>query len=262
MTEYLPRSAWTDEPRGGNTLTGAELLGVSVHYPGAGNVVLADASKEKIARLLRGWRDYHVNSRGWSDIGYQVAIDGAGRVWDLRGIQRVPAASASEENPDANHEWGACLFIVGNDEKPTEAALAAFRDWHTNRWLAAWPDAARVVGHREVPGAQTACPGSHLLSLIDAGELNEEDEMPTPEEIALAVWKYRIMPKDDPDRARGIFAHEMMAQAHNRAGSARDVARAIAADLKDQPLEGMTRLQVEAAVESAVRRTLGALDSL
>lgn len=261
MTEYLPRTAWTDEPRGGKPLTDDLLIGLSVHYPAAGDIVLADASREKVARMLRAWRDYHVNSRGWSDIGYQVAIDGSGRVWDLRGIHRVPAASASEANPDANREWGACLFVLGDTEEPTEAALEAFRDWRSSRWLEAWPHATRVVGHRQVPGAQTACPGRRLLSLIDAGDLTKEENMPTPEEIAAAVWKYRIIPKDDPDRERGLQAHEMVAQAHNRAGAARDLTRALAADLKDLPFGSMSRPEVEAAVESAVRRTFGALDS-
>lgn len=261
MTQYLPRSAWTEEPRGGKTLTGGELVGVSVHYPAVGDVRLADASRKRVAGLLRGWRDYHVDVRGWSDIGYQVAIDGAGRVWDLRGIDRVPAATASDANPDANHEWGACLFIVGDTERPTAAAIEAFRDWRATRWLARWPKATRIVGHGQVPGAQTACPGRQLLSLINAGDLNEEEEMPTPEEIAAAVWRHRIMPKSDPDRVKGMLAQEMMAQVHHRAGGARDVARAIAADLKDQPLDGMTQPQVEAAVEAAVRRILGGLDS-
>src|SRR5688500_348547 len=106
MTTYLPRSAWTDTARGGSALSGSKLIGCSVHYPASGLVTMADFTREQIAARLRGYRDFHVNTRGWSDIGYQVGIDGQGRVWDLRGIDRVPAASASDANPDANHEWG------------------------------------------------------------------------------------------------------------------------------------------------------------
>jgi hypothetical protein len=171
MVEYLPRSAWTSTAAGGATLTGSKLLGTSVHYPASGNITMAGMTQAQVAERLRGWRSYHVNTRGWSDIGYQVAIDGAGRVWDLRGIGRVPAASASEANPDANLEWGACLFVVGNSEPPTAAAIAAFRHWRFTRWLVRWVGKTAVRGHGQVPGASTACPGSRLRELIANGTL-------------------------------------------------------------------------------------------
>lgn len=171
MTTYKPRSAWTSTARGGDTLTDLQLAGVSVHYPASGNVTLANLTEREVIERLRGWRNYHVRTKGWSDIGYQVAIDGQGRVWDLRGIERVPAASASEANPDANREWGACLFIVGDNEQPTKAAIQAFREWRQDRWLTKWPNAVEVRGHGQVPGAQTACPGKPLRALIDNGIL-------------------------------------------------------------------------------------------
>lgn len=180
MTEYLPRSAWTSTAAGGSTLTGAKLQGVACHYPASGNITMAGLTREQVASRLRGWRDYHVNTRGWSDIGYQVAIDGAGRVWDLRGITRVPAAHASESNPDANEEFGACLFVVGNNEQPTAAAIQAFRDWRADRWLVKWPGRTNVRGHRQVPGAQTECPGDRIIALIAAGSLTGGGTPPPP----------------------------------------------------------------------------------
>ena len=172
-TTYKGREAWTDTDRGGATLTGERLRGVACHYPAAGNVELADLSAEAVARRLQGWRAYHL-SRGWSDIGYQVAIDGSGRVWDLRGIGRVPAAHASDSNPDANEEWGACLFVVGNLEQPTKAQVNAFCDWRNDRWLRKWPHATRITGHQRVPGAATSCPGQAVLDLIDSGRLKRD----------------------------------------------------------------------------------------
>lgn len=166
MVTYMPRSAWTPTAPGGALLTASKLIGCSVHYPASGNVIMAGMTAEQVAARLRGWRSYHVNTRGWSDIGYQVAVDGAGRVWDLRGIGRVPAASASPSNPDANREWGACLFVVGNSENPTAAAIEAFQHWRFTRWLARWPRADLLSGHGQVPGASTSCPGSRLRALI------------------------------------------------------------------------------------------------
>jgi hypothetical protein len=183
MVTYLPRSAWTDEPRGGATLTGDQLEGCSVHYPGDGNVIYADLrgdTQAHMANVLEAYRRFHVNVRGWADIGYQAAGDQWGRVWDLRGITRVPAASASDTNPDANHEWGAFLFIIGNNEQPTAELIEAYRHWRHTRWLARWPHATAIRGHRQVPGAQTSCPGDRTITLINSGALALPPKQDTP----------------------------------------------------------------------------------
>jgi hypothetical protein len=183
MVTYLARSAWTDEPRGGATLTGDQLEGCSVHYPADGNVIYADLrgdTQAHMANVLEAYRRFHVDVRGWADIGYQAAGDQWGRVWDLRGITRVPAASASDANPDANHEWGAFLFIIGNNEQPTAELIEAYRHWRHTRWLPRWAHATAIRGHRQVPGAQTSCPGDRTISLINSGALAADPHQPEP----------------------------------------------------------------------------------
>lgn len=205
MTEYLPRSAWTDTPPGGDTLTGAKLLGNACHYPASGAVALAGLSREQVASRLRGWRDYHVNGRGWSDIGYQMAIDGAGRVWTLRGTGRVPAAHASTANPDANEEYGATLWVVGDNEQPTAAAIQAYIEFRTHVWLARWPGATDVRGHRQVPGAQTSCPGDQIIRLIADGTLSRVADPAPPTEDDMTGFT-------DAQAARAVDALEEIAQ--------------------------------------------------
>lgn len=143
-----------------------KLRGVSVHYPASGSEIMARLSHAEIAGRIRGWWKFHTapkpNGRGWSDIGYQIAIDGAGGVWDLRGIGRIPAATASPANPDSNEEWGAVLFIIGDHETPTPEAIEAFNDWRESKWLKKWSRATRVIGHGDVEGASTQCPGLWL----------------------------------------------------------------------------------------------------
>jgi hypothetical protein len=184
VTVYLPRSAWTTTARGGSTLTGTKLIGCSIHYPASSTPINA-TNQEQIAERIRAWRNYHVNVRGWSDIGYQVGGDQAGRVWDLRGIDRVPAATASQDNPDANHEWGAFLFMIGNSEQPSPALIEAYRDWRHTRWLTRWPGRTQIRGHGQVPGASTECPGARTRALIADGTLAQPpgsgDDM-TPEQ--------------------------------------------------------------------------------
>lgn len=171
MTEYLARSEWTSASRGGSEMTGTQLVGVAVHWPGSSTPEYGVESKAAVASRLRGWRDYHVNGRGWSDIGYNVAIDQAGRVWDLRGIGRVGAHCASSSNPDANHEWMGVLLILGAREQPTQAMLTAFRHFRTTVFLTRWSGRTQIRGHGQVPGAQTSCPGSRVRELISDGAL-------------------------------------------------------------------------------------------
>lgn len=172
MTEYLKRSEWTSEARGGADLTAAKLRGVAIHWPGdTSPASFATLSRAGIVRKLQAYRRYHVSIKGWSDIGYQVAIDPAGRVWDLRGIDRVPAAHASPKNPDANQEFGAVLFLVGLNEAPTKRQVDAFNAWASDVWLKRWPKADELTVHRRVPGAETVCPGARIVNLVDTRRL-------------------------------------------------------------------------------------------
>lgn len=41
---------------------------------------------------VRSWQDYHIDIRGWSDIGYHFLVDGFGRLYQGRSIRAVPAA--------------------------------------------------------------------------------------------------------------------------------------------------------------------------
>lgn len=170
MTTYLTRSAWTSTAAAGAALTGSELVGVAVHWPGTAQAAIGDPGQEKIAERLRSYRNYHVNTRGWSDIGYNFAIDQGGRVWMCRSTQwrgnRVGAHCASATNPRANHKYVGVLLLLGQSEAPSAKMVAAFRDWFHNRFLPGWPGRTDVRGHRQVPGALTNCPGNRAVAAI------------------------------------------------------------------------------------------------
>lgn len=168
-TVYKARSAWTSQPRGGAALAVAGVLGMADHWPGSTTNAYGVETEAKVASRLRGWWDYHVNVRGWADIGYNFAIDQAGRVWDLRGSGRVGAHAASAGNPDANREWIGVLHILGDEEEPTAAMVQAHWDFRRTVLLPRFPRATRDVGHGQVPGASTECPGREVLQLVQAG---------------------------------------------------------------------------------------------
>jgi len=166
---YVPRAGWTTAPRpsGLAPLAGSELRGLAVHWTG-GAALGATATLAQSARRLEAYRRLHTlpepAGRGWSDIAYQMAVDAAGRVFDLRGARHRSAA-----NGDAavNRSHGAALFLAGIGDTPTLAAIGAFAAWRRDVWLAAWPAATAVVGHRDLH--PTECPGTALAALVKAG---------------------------------------------------------------------------------------------
>lgn len=195
MVEYLPRSAWgarAPEPGPGN-LDPDEVEGAALHWPGMGARRLFKAAD--VAEALRGWQDYHMRTRGWSDIAYQVAVDQAGRAWTLRGLRTQSGANG---NQDVNERYGAILLIVGTGETPspaliatTAAVLADFRG--------IYPHGTAVKPHSAVRPAGTDCPGDEVRALIEAGAFEpghttQEDwfDMATPKEIADATYEGTI----------------------------------------------------------------------
>lgn len=178
MVEWLPRSAWTDtKPGFSKLLTISRVKGEVFHYPGDSAERL-NASKETVAALLRGYRRYHVGTRGWADIGYCHAIDQSGRIWECAG-DRVAAHSASAAYPTANWDWLGCLLVIGSNESPSPAMIEAIKEFGRVK-RAKFPNMAQISGHRLIPGAQTDCPGNKVIALIKAGAFNPETPVVTP----------------------------------------------------------------------------------
>ena len=196
-TTVLPRTAWTPTP-----VPRADLArmtgprGVAVHWPGPkpGHRYEPSPTQPQTAARIRAWRDQHVNGNGWTDLAYQVVIDMAGRVFTGRGIEYRSAANGDSA---VNAAWGAVLLVVG-DQDPSPAMLDAFRGWRADHWLARYPKATRVVGHRALHS--TECPGRRLAALVDSGALTgpghptarpnpkpAEDDMPLTDHDLLRI---------------------------------------------------------------------------
>ncbi|MGH9252820.1 MAG: peptidoglycan recognition protein family protein [Acidimicrobiales bacterium] len=196
MTTYLARSAWTSTTASGATLTGVLLRGVAVHWPGTSQDRIGDPGQAAIAERLRHYRDYHMGTKGWQDIGYNLAIDQAGRVWILRSTKlagnMVGAHCASKSNPDANREYVGVLLLLGDQEPLSDAMIEAFRDWYHTWFLPGWPNRRDVRGHGQVAGAQTECPGHYARAVM--GELttpNQEDDMYTQADRDAEAARYK-----------------------------------------------------------------------
>lgn len=201
MTELLPRSTWTGEAFGfpewpDRKITPSEVIGVVGHYPAAGSITFGpDVSLEESIERIRSYWRYHTQTRGWADIGYPVLIDQAGRRFMGAGFSHGAAHSATDLVPDANQKLMAICFIVGNGEKPSPAAIKAAND-QIDEWRAMFPNLRYFIGHKEVPGASTACPG-RVMDVIGQFDL----ERPGPYAVSPVVgrvtsnWGWRVHPK-------------------------------------------------------------------
>lgn len=140
-----------------------------------------DASKSRLAvhytvtpsanpeRQVRAIQTYHMDSRGWCDVGYHflVGIDGSvyeGRPLDLRG-----AHVGGHNTGNVGVSFIGCFHPTGcrsgwGPTHPPEIMVEA-----GGRLLAQLADmhgitvtSATLKGHRDHSGASTSCPGDHL----------------------------------------------------------------------------------------------------
>lgn len=127
----------------------------------------AAAPRSTTVETIRGWH----KAKGWRDIGYHYLLrqptDGAdcvlsmGRPHDLDGEWESWEYGAHSQGENS-HTVGICL--IGNFE--TEEAPAEMWDLLVQQCASLCVtfglDADAVKGHREMPGAATACPGKHV----------------------------------------------------------------------------------------------------
>lgn len=136
-------------------------------------------SSSDFAAVVRSYWDFHVNSRGWADIGYNWLIDPNGVVYEGRG-DRIRGAHSPCMNAIAT---GICF--IGNYEdsaQPSSAGIQALKDliaWDatdknidvlTSSYVNALSgNMQHISGHRDgfdqYPDANctsTSCPGANL----------------------------------------------------------------------------------------------------
>ncbi|HEY3528529.1 MAG TPA: FG-GAP-like repeat-containing protein [Nocardioides sp.] len=133
-------------------------------------------SRSEVPGIIRSIYAYHVESRGWSDIGYNYLVDRFGRIWEGRygGVDRpVVGAHTLGYNDDSF-----AASAIGNYQiaHPSSAMIQAYaslyawklslhgvnadstRQWVTKRWFQA------INGHRDA--AATLCPGQYLYAKL------------------------------------------------------------------------------------------------
>lgn len=137
------------------------IKGVSIHH---GGPVGAPRYRFKNARAtVLEWQRYHMHSHGWSDIGYNLLIDGYGRLYEGRPMWAVPAAVG-------NHNTGypgICFMQDGRHFKLTRAQRRTLKVLFKKGIpkLGLPPlKTLDVKGHQEFKGHKSnECPGDHIM---------------------------------------------------------------------------------------------------
>lgn len=121
---------------------------------------------------------YHVNSQNWPRIAYHIGVrEVAGRC--VVNLLNPPETRSYHSHTQGNdHGLAACVAGKFDVDTPSTAEMdtlqrvvAVARRWAT------WRQSLPVLGHGEVPGNETDCPGANLKALLPA--LNEQADLET-----------------------------------------------------------------------------------
>jgi hypothetical protein len=125
--------------------------------------------------LQQGMRNFHINTRGWKDIGHHLALMPDGKWVTGRPFNQTPA-SIKDWNKGA-----LAVEMVGNFDKPgtgsanssgydilagkQKESILALIKYYGQRFDYDW-----VKFHREGPGVTKTCPGINLNKAVMIGE--------------------------------------------------------------------------------------------
>ena len=166
------RAQWgADESMRGSAPQYGAVQAAVVHHTVNSN----SYSSSDVPALIRGIYAFHVNGRGWSDIGYNFIIDRFGRTWEGRYGGTTRAVIGAQAKGVNSWTFGASTIGDFTSASAPSAVVAAYTR------LVAWKaqihqfDPAKtanlagtvhrgVSGHRDV--YPTSCPGAGLYKYI------------------------------------------------------------------------------------------------
>lgn len=138
------------------------------------------------ASRMRQMQAFHIDSRGWCDIGYHFVVSQAGELFEGRRDERRPAAHVGGQNAG-----NVGISLIGNFEEQPLLDTQFETTVNIVRWVSQTHgiplNRDSVKGHREWPGQQTSCPGANLLAAFGrilaaaGGDGPAPDPEPDPE---------------------------------------------------------------------------------
>ncbi len=152
----VPRAGWTRagiaRPHEAFPMNGVRRI--TVHHDA---MVSSDLrSTADVAARIERHRRFHVENRGWADIGYHYVVDPQGTVWEARPLDRQGAHVRNHNE----HNIG--VMMLGNFEHQTPSlpALHSLDRFIPHLMRRHNVGASSVYTHQEF--APTLCPGRNL----------------------------------------------------------------------------------------------------
>jgi N-acetylmuramoyl-L-alanine amidase len=166
---FITRAHWGALPAKAPYSAFTARRGIVVHHGASATPATRDGS----TATVRSYQRTHLNhpTEPYIDIAYNVLVSQQGDVYEGRGFENRGGANGTSE---ANAEYLSVCFIGNGAGAVSRAAIEAFR------WVIA-EARRRGFGNAVLPHQlfkQTSCPGSQLLALLRAGELEPQ---PKPE---------------------------------------------------------------------------------
>jgi hypothetical protein len=131
---------------------------VVVHWPAMGNTRVPRTDEAERA-LCRSWQDFHMGVRDFNDIAYHYAISQRGIVYQMRPPETIGAHAGS----NLGNARPGIIFMVGNDEAPSQQAVDAFNRLR----IRVLGNYGPIHGHNQY--SPTQCPGPRIIPALNRG---------------------------------------------------------------------------------------------
>jgi hypothetical protein len=159
VVRIVPRAEWGARAPLGVTSISMPTAKVYIHHT---------AGSERGAAGMRVIQAGHMRpvsqgGRGFRDIAYNFVIDGDdGVIYEGRGA----GVKGGHVTGDENLHHGVCFMGNFEHETVTGAGLRSVVDLLRHGRDQNWWKVTTILGHKQEPGAETACPGRHLFSQL------------------------------------------------------------------------------------------------
>lgn len=181
---FIPRSEWC----GSYTACHNPTYTVTYRTP-THSVIHHGASPDSYtdgSAIVRSYWNYHVNSNGWSDIGYNYLFDKYGNFFQGRYNPNIPYQDVNGAHAGSANPYSIGLNFLGNSDAVNTAPTAPQLQ-KCSEFMAWWFDykgfnplssasvinqlgnsvtLPRITGHKDINPGGTTCPGAALYALI------------------------------------------------------------------------------------------------
>lgn len=133
----------------------AEEIDTAVIHHSASTYIANRSTLEQLCDMAR----YHIDHHGWPGLSYHYVIDPYGEIFKCNPIERRGYTWHAKGGND--NSIGICLLGNFEETEPTLLQYSALES--LIRLLdVVLPRDLKVIGHRDVKGSSTACPGKNF----------------------------------------------------------------------------------------------------